>query len=110
MKAKIKKTGEIINIASYAHVTLESCDSYGNPIELGFDEIELLEEKESAINWEQRRYELAKAAMQGVLSTYSSRESSSLPEPSELSKVCMKYSYAMILELKEQSDDKANNT
>ena len=30
MKARIKKTGEIINIAEYAKVVLESCDSYGD--------------------------------------------------------------------------------
>jgi hypothetical protein len=109
MKVKIKKTGEIINIASYAHVTLEACDSYGSPIELGFDEIELLEEKESTIDWEQRRYELAKAAMQGMLSAYSGVEIF-FPEAELLAKDCMKYSYAMTLELKKQSDGKANNT
>ena len=61
MKAKIKKTGEIINIADYARVTLESCDSYGNPLELGFDEVEILQEKSDEIDYEQRRYEIAKA-------------------------------------------------
>lgn len=35
MKARIRKTGEIINIANYAKVTLDQCDSWGNPIELG---------------------------------------------------------------------------
>ena len=34
MKAKIKATGEIINIASYAKITLDKCDSYGTPIEV----------------------------------------------------------------------------
>ena len=29
MKARIKKTGEIINIADYAKVTLDKCDSWG---------------------------------------------------------------------------------
>lgn len=60
MKARIKKTGEIINIANYAKVTLDKCDSYGNPIELGFDEVEILKEPTSDIDWEQRRYEIAK--------------------------------------------------
>ena len=68
MKARIKETGEIINIADYARVTLDKCDSYGNPIELSFDEVEILQERSDNIDWEQRRYELAKAAMQGILS------------------------------------------
>ena len=65
MKAKIKSTGEIINIAEYAKVKLESCDSYGNPIELGFDEVEVLNDKSNCIDWEQRRYEIAKELMKG---------------------------------------------
>jgi hypothetical protein len=68
MKARIKETGEIINISDYARVTLDKCDSYGNPIELSFDEVEILQERSDNIDWEQRRYELAKAAMQGILS------------------------------------------
>lgn len=62
MKARIKKTGEIINIANYAKVTLDQCDSWGNPIELGFDEVEILQEPTSNIDWEQRRYEIVKEA------------------------------------------------
>lgn len=34
MKARIKKTGEIVNLASYARITLDQCDSWGNPIEM----------------------------------------------------------------------------
>lgn len=68
MKTRIKETGEIINISDYARVTLDKCDSYGSPIELSFDEVEILQERSDNIDWEQRRYELAKAAMQGILS------------------------------------------
>lgn len=68
MKARVKATGEIINIADYARVTLDRCDSYGNPIELSFDDVEILQERSDNIDWEQRRYELAKAAMQGFCS------------------------------------------
>lgn len=68
MKARIKETGEIINISDYARVTLDKCDSYGSPIELSFDEVEILQERSDNIDWEQRRYELTKAAMQGILS------------------------------------------
>lgn len=65
MKARIKKTGEVVNIADYAKVTLDRCDSWGNPIELGFDEVEILQEKSTDIDWEQRRYEIAKSVLQG---------------------------------------------
>lgn len=68
MKARVKATGEIINIADYARVRLDKCDSYGNPIELSFDEVEILQERSDNIDWEQRRYELAKATMQGLIS------------------------------------------
>lgn len=78
MKAKLKKTGELINIADYSRITLNRCDSYGNPIELGLDEIERIFDDdgitlgmpkiqnnsilqvEDSIDWEQRRYEIAK--------------------------------------------------
>lgn len=60
MKARVKATGEIINIADYARVRLDRCDSYGNPIELSFDEVEILQERSDNIDWEKRRYELAK--------------------------------------------------
>lgn len=65
MKARIKKTGEIINISNYAKVTLDKCDSYGNPIELEFDEVEILQESTNEIDWEQRRYEISKSVLQG---------------------------------------------
>lgn len=65
MKARIRKTGEIINIADYAMVTLDACDSYGNPIEMSFEDVEILQEKSDGIDWEARRFELVKAAMQG---------------------------------------------
>lgn len=43
MRVKIKKTGEIINVADYATIVLDKCDSYGNPIELKLEEIELID-------------------------------------------------------------------
>lgn len=68
MKVKLKKTGEIINIADYARVTLNQCDSWGNPIELGFDEVEILQETTNDINWEQVRIKAAISALQGFCS------------------------------------------
>lgn len=42
MKAKILKTGEIVNIAEYAKITLDQCDSWGNPVEVKPEEVELI--------------------------------------------------------------------
>lgn len=49
MKARIKKTGEIVNVSEYAKNTLEQCDSWGNPVELSPDEVELIDESEQRI-------------------------------------------------------------
>lgn len=64
MKARIKKTGELVNLASYAKIALDACDSWGNPIELSPDEVELVQEtSDSSIDWEQRRYEIARTIL-----------------------------------------------
>lgn len=60
MKARIKETGEIINIAEYDRVTLDKCDSYGNPIDVPYEDIELLQEKSENTDWEQMRHDMAK--------------------------------------------------
>lgn len=72
MKARIISTGEIINIADYARVTLDKCDDYGNPIEVPFEDIELIKDSSSTIDWQQVRIQAAIAAMQGMLSNPSS--------------------------------------
>lgn len=60
MKARIKKTGELINIAEYARVALDKCDSYGTPIEMSFEDVEILQDKSDDIDWEHRRHDMAK--------------------------------------------------
>ena len=72
MKAKIKATGEIINIASYAKITLDKCDSYGTPIELKPEEIELIQEPTEDEYWRDVRERAAIAAMQGVMAFFGS--------------------------------------
>ena len=81
MKARIKKTGEIVNLASYATITLDQHDSWGNPIEMKPEEVELLNEEtakselykqwgyESLLQdyWMEVRERAAIAAMQGLL-------------------------------------------
>lgn len=71
MKARVKETGVLIDVipetnmnAQYSGDNLYVCDN------MVFRECELdfLNLGNSAIDWEQRRYELAKSAMQGILS------------------------------------------
>lgn len=68
MKAKIKKTGEIVNIAEYAKIALDICDSWGNTIELRPDEVELIQEPTKDEHWQYIRERAAIAALQGLLS------------------------------------------
>lgn len=70
MKAKIRKTGEIVNIAEYAKITLEQCDSWGNPIELKPEEIELIQEPTENEHWQDVRERAAIAAMQGLMNDF----------------------------------------
>jgi len=72
MKARIKKTGEIVNLASYATITLEQCDSWGNPIELKPEEVELIQELSDDEHWQDVRERAAIAAMQGVMNFFGS--------------------------------------
>lgn len=82
MKARVKATGEIINIAEYAKVTLDRCDSFGDPLEFPFDEVQIINEttieelearhaillEQSDMPSEERmRYELTKTAMHAIL-------------------------------------------
>lgn len=93
MKARIKATGEIVNIAEYATVELESCDSHGNPIEYGFDEVEILQDKTDDIDWEQRRYEIAK-------DIYSHNYGNSEVTAKECAKIAVERANILIAELK----------
>jgi hypothetical protein len=73
MKARVKATGEIFEIASYATIPMECCDSFGNPLSFSFDEVEILSEgndlKESEVPdyWTRLEHQYAGMAMQGIL-------------------------------------------
>ena len=66
MKARVKSTGVLVDVTPQLNINSQHSRDYlyvcGNMV---FKECEL---DFSAIDWEQRRYELAKAAMQGLLS------------------------------------------
>ena len=73
MKVRIKKTGEILEVAEYAKVAMDVCDSYGNPLEYGLDEIEIIGERRifesySVVNWQQVKIQAAIGAMQALIS------------------------------------------
>ena len=66
MKARIKKTGEIVNIAEHATIELEMCDSYGDPVCLVPEDIELIQEQSVDEHWQDVRERAAIAAMQAT--------------------------------------------
>ncbi|EXZ16354.1 hypothetical protein M071_4304 [Bacteroides fragilis str. Ds-233] len=62
MKARLKTNGEIVEVEDlYDDGTALVKDRYFKVSELDFEDFE-------TIDWEQRRYEIAKSAMQGILS------------------------------------------
>lgn len=69
MKAKIIKTGEIVQIVSskfeMGYVTvLHEDNKFTN---VASDDIEMIDKWDKAIDWEQRRYEIAKDALAGII-------------------------------------------
>ena len=72
MKARVKATGEIFEIASYATIPMECCDSFGNPLSFSFDEVEILsegndlKESEALDYWTRLEHQYAGMAMQGL--------------------------------------------
>ncbi len=71
MKARVKSTGVMVDVIPKVNVNAQhSGDNLYVCDNMVFRECELdfLNIEDSAIDWEQRRYELARAAMQGILS------------------------------------------
>lgn len=56
-----------------------------------------MEHKEQNINWEQRRYEIARSAMVGLMAGHNA-----IYEAKKLASVAMKYTDALIEELKRE--------
>lgn len=72
MKARIKKTGEIVNISEYARIALDQCDSWGSTIEVKPEDVELIQEQTEDEHWQDVRERAAIAAMQGVMNFFGS--------------------------------------
>ena len=91
MKARVKLTGEIVNIKDlYDDGTALVNDEY-----LKISELDFFSE---TIDWEQRRYELAKAAMQGFCSN--SHEQGMSNGSYMTAQRSLSYAYALIKKLK----------
>lgn len=66
MKARIKSTGVLVDVTPKVNINSQHSKDYLYVCDnMVYRECEL---DFSAIDWEQRRYELAKSAMQGILS------------------------------------------
>lgn len=105
MKARIKKTGEIVNLASYATITLDEHDSWGNPIELKPEEVELIQEQTEDEHWQDVRERAAIAAMQGVMNFFGSIDYNK----DTIAKLAIEQADALIEELKRYNYDKLQN-
>lgn len=102
MKARIKKTGEIVNLASYATLTLEQCDSWGNPIEVKPEEIELIQEPTEDEHWQNVRERAAIAAMQGILCAPIVEGVNPNPSKEHVAELAVAQADALIAELKKK--------
>lgn len=113
MRAKIKATGEIMKLADYARITLDACDSRGNPIELSPEEVELIPDLEPKrlylrednfqnINWEQRHYEIAKCAMPFFQQVFKDNYQF-------IAECAVKQADALIAELKKEKKEEKDN-
>lgn len=109
MKARIIKTGEIIEVLySGSGIYLAA---YKRHKQYSIEELEILEDyKESIIDWEQRRFELVKAIIPGILSNelLITRLEKTIPEIQDegnidvIASLAIGYADAVIKELKEE--------
>ena len=98
MKARIKKTGEIVKLAKYATIILEQCDYWGKPIELKPEEVELIQEPTEDEHWQDVREHAAIAAMQGVMNFFGSIDYNR----ETIAKLAVEQADALIKQLKEK--------
>ncbi len=71
MKARVKSTGVLVDVIPRLNINSQHSRDYlyvCDNIVFRECELDFLNLGNSAIDWEQRRYELAKSAMQGILS------------------------------------------
>lgn len=95
MKARVKATGEIVEVKDlYDDGTALVKGGY-----LKVSKLDFFGDFET-IDWEQRRYEIAKAAMQGLLCAPIVEGIDPNPTPWELARISVRNADALIKELK----------
>ena len=121
MKAKVRATGEIVDVKFIINPDPDvkpywcAVNGKGNVVDYyNESEIELIDTQETPIDWEQRRYEIAKEAMIGILSNedevnyacseaeYSKNEKHTCPKA--ISKYAVACADALIAELKKGNE------
>lgn len=100
MKARIKKTGEIVNLAEYATIALDAHDSWGNPIEMKPEYIELIQETTEDEHWQDVRERAAIAAMGQLIGM--GRDDGYKYSPSEVANYAVVYANELIERLKKE--------
>ena len=96
----VLETSKLINqrvIADFNGFIINSKYGYEKNIDLYFAYIG---EPKDGINWEQRRYEIAKSAMVGLMAGHNA-----IYEEKKLASVAMQYTDALINELKKKQDN-----
>lgn len=105
MKAKVKDTGEIVEVKFSTHPNPAIDETYWwcNDKQESYHKSEL-NFMGSTIDWEQRRYEIAKAAMVGTLAFPVIEGVNPNPNATEICKLSVKLADALIEELKKTSE------
>lgn len=94
MKAKVKETGEIIDVEPYFYAKINSTDPM-----IHKNDIELIEPN-ADIDWEQRRYEISKAMIAAFMSN-SDKNVFAYPKKNQ-ARDAVEYADALIEELKKK--------
>ena len=101
MKARVKATGEVLEIASYATIPMECCDSFGEPLCFCLDDVEILSEGNDLSSdpdyWTRLEHQYAGMAMQGILAKYGVE-----PLPDYAANDAREYAHALVEMMKEE--------
>ena len=101
MKARVKDTGEIVDVRFSIHPNPAIDETYwwckDNQTEYHKSELDFME---SNIDWEQRRYELAKDTMNSILTAPVTEGINPNPSVEDVAMYSVKFADALIKELK----------
>lgn len=67
MKARIKATGQIVNISDNEKIRIDAYDNYGDRIKYNIGELEIINETSDIPSEQRMRYELIKYAMPSLI-------------------------------------------